>query len=68
MKVAPLEKARISGELFNRYLTLLSQSGSDAGIDVSMLRRLVSHTLRGATMIIDNGRLEVHVIANGGSD
>ncbi len=68
MKVAHSEKARVPGELFNRYLALLRGSGSKAGVDVPMLRRLVRHTLQGATIIIDNARLEVHVIANDGSD
>ena len=68
MKVVLWEKTRISGELFNRYLALLSQPGSDAGVEVSMLRRLVGHTLGGATVMIDNGRLEVRVMANDGSD
>jgi hypothetical protein len=64
MKVAYSEKARIPGELFNRYLALLRGSESKGGVDVSMLRRLVKHTLRGATVIIDNGRSEIHVLAN----
>ena len=46
MKVAHSEKARVPGELFNRYLALLRGSGSKAGVDVPMLRRLVRHTLQ----------------------
>ena len=68
MKVAHSEKARIPGELFNRYLALLRGAERDEGVDLSLLSRLVGHTLQGATIIIDNARLEVHVIASDGSD
>ena len=68
MKVAHSEKARIPGELFNRYLALLRGSESDEGVDLNLLSRLVEHTLQGAAIIIDNARLEVRVIANDGSD
>ena len=68
MKLAHADKTRIPGELFNRYLALLRGSESKGGVDVPMLRRLVTHTLQGATIIIDNARLEVRVIANDGSD
>ena len=68
MKLAHQEKARIPGELFNHYLALLRDTGSAGGVDLQMLSRLVGHTLQGATIIIDNARLEVRVIANDGSD
>ena len=68
MKVALSEKARIHGELFNRYLALLRGSKIEAEVDVRTLRRLVRHTLGGATVIVDNGRLEIHVIAKDASD
>ena len=68
MKVAHSEKARIPGELFNRYLALLRGSESDEGVDLELLSRLVGHTLQGATIIIDNARLEVRVIVHDGSD
>ena len=68
MKVAHSQKARIPGELFNRYLALMTGSKSEAEVDVRTLRRLVKHTLRGATVLIDNGRLEIHVIAKDASD
>ncbi len=68
MKLAHADKTRIPGELFNRYLALLRGSKSDGGVDLQMLRRLVWHTLRGATIIIDSVRFEVHALANDDSE
>ena len=68
MKLAHQEKARMPGELFNRYLALLRRSESDGGVDLKLLSRLVGHTLQGATIIIDSVRFEVHALANDDSE